>query len=578
MKSRMSGKSLRGKDRRHKNKHYSVSEQLKTTYIKAIGMLAVMIFFLVVLILSTTVVNKTVFEVYGSGQGKVGNLQLKFNSLNAELQYLVYDSTTSTQEESINRIEMSSQELQSGAQELSALMKKPESKSEYNTILQLLEQYLIKKDEIVQFERNQSKYNSTKLYSGEATELAKELDTSISNLFTFMSNQGTAYSSQFLVISVSTTIVALLLIVYLIYSIVKKVNRVIYQISNPLEKLTSQSREISRGNLQVKIVKEVDNEIGMLSEGLSDTVDVLKKYIYDISDKLQGIVDNNLTIEMDQEYLGDFKPIQNALTQILDFLNDVFRQIEQASYEVYAGARQVADGATNLAEGTCEQNNSIEEISEIIHMISSNALSNEQLCERADQLSQSARSSAVTGIEKMDNLVLTMSEITDISEEIASVLKTINEIADQTNLLALNAQIEAARAGDAGRGFSVVANEVSKLAERCTTASNQTEEMIKLTLDAVKKGDHEVAIAAEVLKNTDNQIESAAEVVNNILFETNKQHKEVEQVTKLISNISDIIRTNSATAQESAAASEQLTAQSDLLRSLIQRMKLRECI
>jgi methyl-accepting chemotaxis protein len=558
-------------------KHNSVSEQLKHSFYRAIGTLSVMIIFLMVLTMSITLVNQSVFEIYGSGQGKVGSLELKFNSLHAELRYLVYDSKTDTQEESIHRIEALSEELARDAEGLSTLMKKPESREDYNNVMLLLSEYLPVKDRIVQYEKDQGKYNSMKLYSEDASNLAKELENSINRLFSFMSKQGSSYSQQFLVISVIVTILSLIMMALLLHTILKKVNKSIREICDPLAQLTSASQEIAQGNLGIRITKEGDNEIGALAEGLSDTVVALNSYIYDISDKLQHIVDNDLTIQLDQNYVGDFKPIQASLAKILNFLNEVFRQIEQASYEVYAGATQVSEGAMNLAEGTGEQNTAINEITESIRTISTNAKSNEALCETADKLSQSARSSAETGREKMNGLVETMSVIHDTSKEISIILQSINDIADQTNLLALNAQIEAARAGDAGKGFTVVANEVAKLAEKCSIASKQTETMIKATLEAVQMGDKEVKITAKVLEDTEDQIDVAADAVNRILEETNKQQRAVEHVLDRINNISDIIRMNSATAQESAAASEQLTAQSDLLRTLLQKMKLREC-
>ena len=558
-------------------KHNSVSAQLKQSFYRVIGTLSVMIILLMVLMITITFVNQSVFEIYGSGQGEVGSFELKFNSLHAEVRYLVYDSKADDQEESIHRIETLSEELMSNAKHLSSLMKNQESKEAYSQIMQLLEEYLPIKDRIVQYERDQGKYNSIKLYSGDATNLAKDLDTSISSLFAFMSKKGASYSKQFLVINIIVTMTSLILIAYLLHSIFKKVNQSIRGICDPLVHLTSVSQEIAQGNLHVQISKEGENEIGVLAEGLSDTVEALKTYINDISDKLAHIVDNDLTISMEQEYVGDFEPIQTSLIKILDFLNVVFRQIEQASYEVYAGASQVTDGAMNLAEGTGEQNKAIHEILESIRIISTNAKSNEALCETADNLSKSARSSAGIGIKKMDGLVETMSAINNTSEQISVILQSINDIAEQTNLLALNAQIEAARAGDAGKGFTVVANEVAKLAERCSAASKQTEHMIKATLEAVHTGDKEVKITAKVLAETEEQIDVAAEAVNHILEETNKQQKAVEYILDRINNISDIIRMNSATAQESAAASEQLTAQSELLRTLIQKMKLKEC-
>ena len=558
-------------------RNISVSRKLKETFYGSMVTLIAMIILLLVLLMTITFVSKTVFEEYGSGQGRVGSLELKFNSLHAELRYLVYDSTAATMDESIKCIHRISGELIRDAESLSAIMKKPEGKEAYDNIMLLIGEYLPMKDNIVQYEKDFSKYNSTKLYSGAATSLAKKLDSSISSLFSLMSSQGSVYSKQFLTVSIIAAITAFIIMACMILTIVRKVNNVIREICSPLEKLTSASQEIAQGNLQIRIIKEVDNEIGILAEGLSDTIEALKTYIFDISDKLQSIVDNDLTIETELDYQGDFKPIQSSLSRILDFLNGVFRQIEQASYEVYSGASQVSDGAINLAEGTSEQNTAINEISESVQAISMNAKSNEALCVTADKLSKSARSSAGIAREKMNNLVTTMAAINDTSKQISMILQSINEIADQTNLLALNAQIEAARAGEAGKGFTVVANEVAKLAERCSAASKETEGMIKATLNALKVGDIEVKSTAKVLQETEEQIDITSDAVYHILEETNKQHKAIGYVEARINSISDIIRKNTATAQESAAASEQLAAQSDVLRTLLQKMKLREC-
>ncbi len=560
----------------HGKRNNSVKKQLKNTFYGAIITLSTMIILLIILLITITFVNQSVFENYGSGQGKVGSLELKFNALHAELRYLIYDSTASTKDESIKRIETLSDELIRDAEDLSSIIKKSESKEAYNNIMLMLEKYLPMKDNILKYETESGKYNSTKLYSGEATRLATELENSISSLFTFMSKQGALYSEQFLAVSVIVTIAACIIVAYMVLTIIKRVNKVIKEICNPLEKLTFASQEIAQGNLQVKIIKESDNEIGILAEGLSHTVEALKTYIFDISDKLQRIVDNDLTIEIEHDYLGDFKPIQSSLISILDFLNNVFKQIEHASYDVYAGASQVSEGAMNLAEGTNEQTTSINEISDSVLAISQNAKSNEALCETADQLSKSARYSAEMAQDKMNTLVNTMSTINETSKQISTILQNIYEIADQTNLLALNAQLEAAKAGEAGRGFTIIANEVAKLASRCSTASKQTEGMIKATLEALQLGDIEVKATAKVLQDTEKQIDVTAEAVSHILEETNKQHQAIEYVQTRISSISDIIKINSASVQESAAASQQLAAQAEVLRALLLNMKLRE--
>lgn len=556
-------------------KYRSVSKELKETFQKSLGSFIIMLTLLLIFTLGITFINKTVFKVYGSGQGEVGSLQLQFNTLHSQLRYLVYESISNNQADVISEVENISTKIMNDSKSLESIMINPESKVIYGEVIKSLDEYMNIKEGILQYEKDQGRYNSKKLYNNEAGKIAENMDTSIRELYTYMSNKGSNSSNRILLISIFATIISLLLGLLITIIAFKRVNKTIFGICEPLERLTSNSQEIARGNLHVDIKATTDNEIGLLAKSLINTVDTLNNYILDISDKLQNIVENDLTVNITQEYAGDFKPIQSSLVKIFSFLNEVFQQIGIASTEVFAGASQVADSALSLAEGTSNQYHVIEGISQEISIVTGNAKSNERLCEEADKLSKSAKSSAEIGKNKMNNMVQAMESINVTSNKISSILQNINDIAEQTNLLALNAQIEAARAGDAGKGFVVVANEVAHLADRCAMASRESEMMIEATLEAVQNGNREAKETTEVLRDAVDEIDIVADVVHKILILTNDQQQAIEHVSLDVKGIADIIHGNSATAQESAAASEQLTAQANILKSLLENMKLK---
>ena len=557
------------------NDSKSVSKQLSEVYRQLFSLFAVIGIILLVFILSITFTSKTVFKKYGYGQGQVGNMQLSFNALHSELRYLVFESTSVNQEESINNIVLLSEELMNEVEGLHEVISSGEGKQLYNKVVELLQQYHPVKDKIIEYEKQNGKYNSEKLYNGDGTAIAKEIERATDRLFSYMSEKGTYYSRLFVLLSVIITVIVTCICIILMRINSNKVKRTIRIICGPLEELTNDSKEIAEGNLHVTISCEGNNEISVLAGSLSNTVEVLNTYISDISQKLQNIVDYNLAFQIDQEYLGDFKPIQDSLTKIIDFLNDVFRQIEIASKEVHSGAVEVAEGAQTLAEGTVKQNDFIEDTLVTLQSIATKAKSNEALCERGDEISKLAKESAEIGKLKIHHLVQSMATIDETSNRISDVLQKINDIATQTNLLALNARIEAARAGEAGNGFCVVANEVTTLAARCVAAAEETEQMINETRSAVAQGSAQTEETVASIITTLNNIDMTAEFMNQILLATNEQQEAIEKVACGMNNISTIVKSNSDIVTQSAAVSQELSAQSETLNDLLSRIVLR---
>ena len=277
----------------------------------------------------------------------------------------------------------------------------------------------------------------------------------------------------------------------------------------------------------------------------------------------------------DDIYVGDFHKLRDSVEIITGRLSDTLRQINVSAAQVYSGADQVSAGAQALSQGATEQASSIEELAATIMSISEMINRNANDAENASRMTGEAGGKMMEANQKMEGLVDAMTEISDSSAETKNIIKTIEDIAFQTNILALNAAIEAARAGEAGKGFAVVADEVRNLAAKSAEAAQNTTNLIEGTVQAINNGSSLVGEVAGMM----NQVAEAAgkvAVLNDKISEASKEAADsITQVTVGVEQISNVVQTNSATAEQSAAASEELSGQAQMLDSLVSEFKLR---
>lgn len=347
----------------------------------------------------------------------------------------------------------------------------------------------------------------------------------------------------------------------------------IKKLTAPIGILTENVREFSQGDLDVNITVKTNDEIGVLADSINFTIRSLQEIVRNISYIIGEIADGNLVLNVEGDYIGDFKPIKDALERIVSSLNSTLGQINISSEQVSSGSEQVSSGAQNLSQGATEQASSIEELAATINEISQHIEENAQNASQANSRASAVGEEARESNQRMQDMLKAMDEISSSSGEIGKIIKTIEDIAFQTNILALNAAVEAARAGEAGKGFAVVADEVRNLASKSAEASKNTSILIENSLKSVEDGTKIADETAESLASVVGGVTEVTETIQIISNASNEQAEAITQVKQGIDQISSVVQTNSATAEESAAASEELSSQAEMLKTLVGQFK-----
>ena len=345
-------------------------------------------------------------------------------------------------------------------------------------------------------------------------------------------------------------------------------------VSRPISQLTDAAKKLAAGALNIEIDYYSKDEVGTLAEMFREMSGSMKAVIKDIGQQLGAMSNGDFTVAPRAEYTGDYVSIKNALINIRESLSNTLNEINLSADQVFSGSAQVSDSAQTFSEGAADQAGSIEELAAAINEISFQVQETAANMEAARRLTAKAGEQVAVSNRQMEEMLLAMGEIGAKTEQIRAINNTIEEIAFQTNILALNAAVEAAHAGESGKGFAVVAGEVRRLAGKSTDAAKRTSDLIDGTVQAVEKGRKIANITAESLHNV---VESTNEVLNTVdKIDEAAQHQagSIVQVTQEIDQISYVVQNNSATSEESAAASEELSGQAQMLKELVGRFKI----
>lgn len=366
---------------------------------------------------------------------------------------------------------------------------------------------------------------------------------------------------------------AILLIVLLVVSVAVGlyfVRLLTNQITTPVDEIKHAAEELSKGNLDVDITHTSTDEFGQLADSFRTTCSALKNIIHDLSYVMNELRNGNFDVNSKDAslYVGEFKVLLNEIEEVTRNQSDTLFSINQAVSQVATGAGQLSRSAQDIAEGATNQAGAVGALSVTINEVLSISAGSTERAEGAVETVKQAVVAAEKGKVEVAELIEAMERISETSKQIENIITDIEDIASQTNLLSLNASIEAARAGEAGRGFSVVAEQIGKLAANSAQSAVDTRALIGKALDEIQNGSNIVNNTTEIITQTINDMESFENIANGMVKAFRSQSDMLKQVEADVDRISDVVQSNAAVAEETSAVTEELSAQAVELNDL----------
>ena len=415
-------------------------------------------------------------------------------------------------------------------------------------------------------------------YNQKTADLGNELISDFHDLFEMVTDEAGLTAKANTANAVGAIIVMILVMVISICLSLILSKYISNGISHPLQVFESFAGMAAVGDLRVERVagekerawsKRTD-EIG----GLARAFDHMIVSTAEQAEKTRLIADGDLTttitIRSEEDVLG------RALSELVEKFNSLTTSIVIIAEQVTSGAGQVSDGAQALSSGTTEQAATVEELTASAINVAEQAMQNAANVEKAVEFVEQAGQGVTDSNECMEQLGGAMREIGESSQAISKITKLVEDIAFQTNILALNAAVEAARAGNAGKGFAVVADEVRNLAAKSAEAAKQTSDLIEKSSVSVAAGERLTVETLKLLEGVSIKAQLVSESIEEIKVASQEQASSIEQINQGLSQVSSVVQTNAATAEESSAASEELAAQAEVLQQEVSKFKLRE--
>ena len=547
--------------------------------------LVMTLFLVLVALISTLVIRLNIEKITEVWSPSLEYLQ-DLETMTAKYRIKQYQHLVESDAAIMNSCEEEIQKLESQIQDtdanLEAIMSADsdarKGQDHYEVAKAAWEEYRAASDEILKLSRAGKQQEASKLMTGKVYEEYKALAEKL----TILSDEFQAELDRAKTMANVCTIIIFIVIVaagLAIAVVTTQIGKIITNsITEPVEQIDAAVASLRKGELSnvEMLTYESEDEFGDTIRNLKEAMGILADYVSEISVEVKAIAQGDLTRNGNDitDFLGDFSELKESLVYILKRFNSTLTEISNLAEQVSSNSSEVEKASKSLADGATEQAGVIEELNATIDTVVDLAADTAKVTQNASARVKASANKANEEKEKMNDLLMEMGHITEISKEIGNIITDIEDIASQTNLLSLNASIEAARAGEAGKGFAVVADQIGKLAADSAKSAVNTRDLIDKTLVEIEKGNTITRTTADAFNQIIADMESFAEIAQNTMEKANSQAESLGQIGQGIEQLSNVVQGNAASSEENTAISINLAEGAAKMRDRVNIFKL----
>lgn len=562
-------------------KQQGIKKRLTKGFIKVavIGAVAAVIGIVALLIAATQ--YEKALNRYGFTQGDIGKAMTAFSESRSALRAVVGYDDEDVIAKQVALHDDKKAAFETYMEELDQSIKFTEGRESYEQVLQELEGYWDLDARVLELATSDDEDGYLEAQELDTTDLTTQYEQIYAEFVDLMNlcvQRGDRAEAELRTMELVMLLVILAIVVISFSSSVVLGRKMAGDIEKPMVALAERLQTFSQGDLNSAFPEcSTEDEISYMIQVAKGMAADLNLIITDAGELLGQMAEGNYAIgtKIEEKYVGQFVALKNAMRKMNHQMNGTLQQVEEAAKQVSAGAENLAESAQALAEGATDQAGSVEELTATITNIADAVNRTADELQKTTQKAENYALQADAGHAQMKSLMEEMDRINETSKKIQNIIEDIEDIASQTNLLSLNAAIEAARAGEAGRGFAVVAEQIRKLAEQSAQSAVDTRSLIEGSLQEIERGNQAAEAAAGSLEQIVTGVKEIASDAKRLSEKSTAQAQAMEQAEVGVNQISEVVQSNSASAEESSATSEELSAQAYSLNELVGKFTLR---